>query len=64
MTTRPVDTASTNYVLYAESDGRLRYFDPETNSWLLNQMEERAARESAEVRLAEMTAELRRLRGE
>ncbi len=45
-------------------DGRLRYFDPATGSWLLNQMEERAARESAEERLAEMEAELRRVRGE
>ena len=65
-------------------DGRLRFYDPATDRWLLNQMEEqaraesaethataaearadaeRAARESAEERLAEVEAELRRLRG-
>ena len=45
-------------------DGRLRYYDPAADRWLMNQMEEHAARESAEARLAEMEAELRRLRGE
>ena len=45
-------------------DGRLRYYDPVADRWLMNQMEEHAAREYAEARLAEMEAELRRLRGE
>ena len=59
-------------------DGRLRYYDPAADRWLLNQMEEQVARESAEARvnaertaresaeaqLAAMEAELRRLRGE
>ena len=59
-------------------NGRLRYYDPAADRWLLNQMEEQVARESAEARvnaertaresaetqLAAMEAELRRLRGE
>ena len=44
-------------------DGRLRFYDPATDRWLLNQMEEQARAESAEARLAEVEAELRRLRG-
>ena len=57
-------------------NGRLRFYDPVADRWLLNLMEtqsradaaedradaERAARESAEARLADMEAELRRLR--
>ena len=45
-------------------NGRLRYYDPEPGVWLLNREEERAARQSAESRVAELEAELRRLRGE
>jgi Uma2 family endonuclease len=52
-------------------DGRLRLYDPEGGRWLQNMEEtaeeverERTARESAEARLAEMEAELRRLRAE
>lgn len=58
-------------------NGRLRYYDPETGEWLLNQEEEQAARQAAEsradtaesradaaeARAAELKAELRRLRG-
>ena len=50
-------------------EGRLRFYDPAARVWLLNQMEERAAkeaervgRESAEARLTELEDELRRLR--
>ena len=59
-------------------NGRLRYYDPATGTYLLNQEEEhaaveaeraaaqaeRAARQAAEARVAELEAELRRLRGE
>ena len=52
-------------------EGRLRLYDPVEGRWLQNMTEmteaaemERAARESAEARLAEMEAELRRLRAE
>ena len=59
-------------------DGRLRFYDPVGDRWLQNMEEmdaaraaaesvvemEHAARESAEARLAEMEAELRRLSGE
>ena len=52
-------------------EGRLRLYDPVEERWLQNMTEmaeeaetERAARESAEARLAEMEAELRRLRAE
>ena len=58
-------------------NGRLRYYNPATATWLLNQEEEHAAREaaqgavesersarlSAEARVAELEAELQRLRG-
>ncbi len=44
-------------------DGRLRFRDPESNRWLLTPEEERAGRLEAEARLAELEAELRRLRG-
>ena len=58
-------------------EGRLRFYDPAARVWLLNQMEERAARESAEARveaeqaaresaearLATLEDELRQLRG-
>ena len=60
------------------TDGNLRFWDPVTGKWLLSQEEERAGRLAAEVlveeertsrlaaeaRLAEMEAEVRRLRGE
>ncbi len=60
------------------TDGELRFWDPVAGHWLLNQEEERAgrlaaetlaeseraARQASEARLAEMEAELRRLRGE
>ena len=59
-------------------DGRLRFYDPVTGEWLLNRAEERAAledsrataeqeraaREAAEAQVAELQAELERLRGE
>ena len=45
-------------------DGRLRYFDPVAKVWLLNQMEEHEARQAAEDRVAQLEAELLRLRGE
>ena len=59
-------------------EGRLRFYDPAARVWLLNQMEERAARESAEARveaeqaaresaearLATLEDELRQLRGQ
>ena len=52
-------------------DGRLRFYDPAGDRWLQNMEETDAAREfereradSAEARIAEMEAELRRLRGE
>ena len=51
-------------------DGRLRFQDTETGEWLRNYAEERIAheqeriaRETAETRVAELEAELRRLRG-
>ena len=59
-------------------NGRLRCYDPTAGTYLMNQQEEqaarvaaqasseaeRAAREAAESRVAELEAELRRLRGE
>ena len=45
-------------------DGDLRFWDPVAGRWLLNHEEERAGRLDAEARLAELEAELRRLRGE
>ena len=59
-------------------NGRLRYYDPVSGAWLLNWQEERdakeaaqiaaqtaqAARQAAEIRVAELEAELHRLRGE
>ena len=45
-------------------DGELRFWDPAAEHWLLSHEEERAGRVSAEARLTEMEAELRRLRGE
>ena len=52
-------------------NGRLRYCDRATETWLLNQEEEhaavaaeRAAREAAEARVAGLEAELERLRGQ
>ena len=59
-------------------NGRLRYYDPQARSYLLNREEEhaariaaltaaeseRAARQSAEARVAELEAELQRLRSE
>ena len=51
-------------------DGELRFWDPVVDRWLLSQEEERdraeeeqAARLTAESRVAELEAELRRLRG-
>ena len=51
-------------------EGRLRFYDPVAGRWLENYSEtaaraaaEHAARESAEARVAELEAELRRLRG-
>ena len=45
-------------------DGKLRFYDAGTESYLRSHDEERAGRVSAESRLAELEAELRRLRGE
>ena len=44
-------------------DGDLRFWDPVAESWLLDHEEERAGRLDAEARLAELEAEIRRLRG-
>ena len=44
--------------------GDLRFWDPAEESWLLRREEERAGRVAAESRVAELEAELRRLRGE
>ncbi len=46
------------------TDGDLRLWDPAAGSWLLRREEERAGRVAAESRVAELEAELRRLRGE
>ena len=45
-------------------NGRLRYYDPAAEAYLLNQEEEQAARQAAEARVVELEEELRRLRGE
>ncbi len=43
-------------------DGELRFRDPASGEWLLNQAEEQAGRLAAETRIAELEAELRQLR--
>ena len=45
-------------------DGRLRFFDPGTESYLRSHEEDAARAENAEMRVAELEAELRNLRGE
>ena len=45
-------------------DGDLRFWDPVAGHWLLSHEEERSGRLDAEARVAELEAELRRLRGE
>ena len=45
-------------------EGRLRFYDPVAGRWLENYAETAARAAAAEARLAEMEAELRRLRGE
>ena len=45
-------------------DGELRFWDPVAEQWLLTQEEEHDGRLAAEARVAELEAELRRLRGE
>ena len=45
-------------------DGRLRFWDPVTERWLLNQEEEHTARLAAEARADALEAELRRLRAQ
>ena len=45
-------------------NARLRFYDPVADRWLLNMSETRARAEYAEARMAEMEAELQRLRGE
>ena len=52
-------------------EGELRYWDPVRSVWLLTHQEENAARQeerdarlAAEARVAQLEAELRRLRGE
>ncbi len=46
------------------TDGELRFWDPVAERWLLSHEEERAGRMAAESRVADLEAELRRLRGE
>ncbi len=46
------------------TEGRLRFYDPAAGRWLENYTETAARAESAEARVAELEAELRRLRGE
>ncbi len=45
-------------------EGHLRYYDLATGTYLMTQQEEHDARQAAEARVAELEAELRRLRGE
>ena len=59
-------------------DGRLRFYDPQSGTWLMNQTEEQdarmaaesardaaeRARDAADARVLELEAEVRRLRGE
>ena len=45
-------------------DRELRFYDPETESYLRTHDEDRAGRMAAQSRVAELEAELRRLRGE
>ena len=45
-------------------DGRLRFYDPVAGRWLQNIEEIDARAKAAEAKMAEMAAELRRLRGE
>ena len=45
-------------------DGRLRFYDPAAGRWLENYAATAARAESAEARVVELEAELRRLRGE
>ena len=45
-------------------EGRLRFYDTVADRWLENYAETAARAESAEARVAELEAELRRLRGE
>ncbi len=45
-------------------DGMLRFYDPVSQSYLRTHDEEAEARRAAETRVAELEAELRRLRGE
>ena len=45
-------------------EGELRFRDPSTGEFLLTPVEQQAAREAAEARVAELEAELRELRGQ
>jgi hypothetical protein len=45
-------------------NGRLRFYSPATGIWIMNQEEEHEARQAAEERVAQLEAELHRLRGE
>ena len=45
------------------TDGELRYWDPAQAKWLLTHQEDRDGRLAAEERVAQLEAELRRLRG-
>ena len=45
-------------------EGELRFRDPSTGEFLLTPVEQQAAREAAEARVAELEAELRQLRGQ
>ncbi len=49
-------------IWWVEDD--LRFWDPVAGHWLLRREEERARAEAAEARVAELQAELRRLRGQ
>ena len=67
---RPCGYSSALGLFLCWDNGRLRFYDPSTGEWLRNFAEERAyaaaeraARAAAEARVAELEAELRRLRG-
>ena len=46
------------------TEGRLWFYDPSTDEWLGNVLEQQAGRRAAEAEVARLQAELQRLRGE
>ena len=56
-------SAALNLILYWD-DGELRYWNPVAEERLNSHAEDRAARQAAESRIAELQAQLRQLRGE